>query len=71
MKDRRLTELPGAAWDSILDLVLTACPGTECLHFLPLADPEQVAPFAFWPASEKSKFVTGGGVPIDTISGSG
>ena len=70
MKDRCLTELPEAAWNSILGLVLNGCPGLECLHFLPLAEPEQIAPFARYPVSDESEVVTGG-VPIDTISGSG
>lgn len=71
MKDRRLNALPGEARDSIPDLTLHVCSRLECLHFMPLADPEQVASFAFYTASEKLNSVTGGGVPIDTMPGSG
>jgi len=70
MKDRRLTELPEAAWDSIPGLTPNSCSRLECLHFLPLADPEQVEPFVCYSASEKSEAVTGG-VPIDTMPGGG
>jgi hypothetical protein len=70
MKDRRLTELPEAAWDSIPGLVLNGCSRLECLHFLPLTEPEQVEPFALCSASEKFEVVTGG-VPIDTMPGGG
>ena len=71
MKDRRLNALPGELRDSILDLTLNACSRLKCLHFMPLADPEQVGSFAFYAASGKPNFVTGGGVPIDTMPGSG
>jgi len=71
MKDRRLNELPGEARDRILDFTMNVCFRLGCLHSMPLADPEQVALFALYAASEKPKFVTGGGVPIDTMSGSG
>jgi NAD(P)-dependent dehydrogenase (short-subunit alcohol dehydrogenase family) len=38
----------------------------EAIHLLPVAQPEQIAPFAVYLASDESAVVTGGVFPIDS-----
>lgn len=40
--------------------------GVDALHLLPIATPEQVAPFVVYLASDESAIVTGGIFPIDS-----
>ena len=45
-------------------IILTAT--MDALHLLPVASPEQIAPFAVYLASDESAVVTGGIFPIDS-----